>query len=213
METGCRDNGRSWPKDLPPALRLLASASGGRSGQGRVLQKRPRPFRPPWWAGLGEASRAGSAGRSLQGGADGAGRGLGDSDSPRTGQELPLLLLPPASSRSQRFLTGDRTRPPCPPQRRLMGWVWSGHTMAVSAGGLWGARARGQARVFPGAQPGGCSGWPGTTRTRKSSPAVWLAERLAPEPSRAPEVAGRNLEASAFPRRCGRGAPPSASAA
>lgn len=52
-------------------------------------------------------SRAGSAGRDLQGGADGAGRGLEDSDSPRTGQEL-LLLRSPASSRSLLFLTGDR---------------------------------------------------------------------------------------------------------
>lgn len=43
-------------------------------------------------------------------------------------------------------------------------------------------------------------------------PAVWLVARLAPELSRAPEVAGRrNLEASAFARRCGRGAPPRAS--
>ncbi|KAK7801829.1 hypothetical protein U0070_023309, partial [Myodes glareolus] len=58
MAEECRENRPSRARDLPTALRLLASASGGRSGQGRVLQNRPRPFRP--------------MGRGLKGGVCGA---------------------------------------------------------------------------------------------------------------------------------------------
>lgn len=131
---------------LPRSASSLPQVEGeaGRGGS-RKIDHAPS-------AQWGGASRAVSAGRGLQGGADGEGRGLEDSDSPRTGQELPLLL-PSASSRFQRFLTGDRTRPPCPPRRRLMGWVWSGRTMAVSAGGL-GCAGEGPGSGFPGGSAG-----------------------------------------------------------
>lgn len=115
-------------------------------------------------------SRAGSAGRDLQGGADGAGRGSEDSDSPRTGQEL-LLLRSPASSRSLRFLTGDLDSAAMSAAEEVDGLGVVRPHYGCECRGLGGARARDQARVFPGAQPGGCAGWLGTARTRKSS---WL---------------------------------------
>lgn len=64
MAEECRENRPSRARDLPTALRLLASASGGRSGQGRVLQNRLRPFRPMGRGPKGGVNGAGSAGWS-----------------------------------------------------------------------------------------------------------------------------------------------------
>lgn len=87
-----------------------------------------------------------------------------------------------------------------------MAWVWSGRTMAVSTGYL-GVRGRG----FPRGSAERVRGVAWDRTDPEEQPAVWLVARLASEPSRAPEAAGRNLEASAFARRRGRGAPPRAS--
>lgn len=91
-----------------------------------------------------------------------------------------------------------------------MAWVWSGRTMAVSAGGL-GVRGRGTRLGFSQGSAGRVRGVAWDRTDPEEQLTIWLVARLAPEPSRAPEAAGRNLEASAFARRCGRGAPPSAS--
>lgn len=89
-----------------------------------------------------------------------------------------------------------------------MAWVWSGRTMAVSAGGL-GVRGRGTRLGFPqGLNRAGVRSGLGPHGPGRAAGCIAGSKVGA---SRAPEAAGRNLEASAFARRCGRGAPPSAS--
>lgn len=96
-------------------------------------------------------------GRDLQGGADGAGRGLEDSDSPRTGQEL-LLLRSPASSRSLRFLTGDLDLAAMSAAEEVDGLGVVRPHYGCECWGLGSARARDQARVFPGLSRAGARG-------------------------------------------------------
>lgn len=165
----------------------------------------------------GEACRAESAGRDLQGGADGAGRGLGDSDSPRTGLELPLLPSP-ASSRSQRFLTGDRDSAAMSAAEEVDGLGVVRPHYGCECPGAWGCADEGdQARLEPGGSVGRVREVARDRRDPEEQPGcVWQAGRQQgwrPSPLQLPRQPVRTRRPQPSLGRCGRGAPPSASAA
>lgn len=166
----CRDNGPSRSRD---SLQLSASSlpqEESEAGRGGSCKRDHAPS-----ASSGERSRAWTQGRGLRGGTCRVGPMVrGGALRTATARALGRSYCCYGRPRLQGLCASSPetwTRPPCLPRRRSMAWVWSGRTMAVSAGGLGVHGRRDQARVFPGAQPGGCAGWLGTVRTRKSS---WL---------------------------------------
>lgn len=137
----CRDNGPSRPRDSlqHPASSLPQVES--EEGRGGSCNTDHAPS-----ARSGERSWAWTQGRGLRGGTCRVGpMARGGALRTATARALGRSYCCYGRPRLQGLCASSPetwTRPPCPPRRRLMAWVWSGRTMAVSAEGL-GVRGRG----------------------------------------------------------------------